>query len=361
MPAPFDGGGGGAGRRRSPSQTAAARAFLRACELDVLVRKPGNVSLASPGHGMDAPMFIASAAAASEPLLEPGRRVGARIEHAVAASLAVAGCNTNLGILLLAAPIAAATPAALVDSPGVALSAAAEPPGAGKAPPARSTGAAKAGAAATSSLGAHGTASIIDATAAWPARLEAVFASLDRDDAAAAFRAIARAHPGGLGEAAEQDVHAPPTVTLREAMTLAAERDRIARQYRDGGRELFEIGLVSLGPIELGAPGGLAAEARPGPALTAAVQRVYLAWLATVPDSHIVRKRGEAMGHHVLTEAAAWHRRAEAGALLDDDPAFAAWDESLKQRGLNPGTTADLTVATLFLAGLVHADAAAGT
>jgi triphosphoribosyl-dephospho-CoA synthase len=38
----------------------AVKAFLCACELDVRVRKPGNVSLASPGHGMQAAMFIES-------------------------------------------------------------------------------------------------------------------------------------------------------------------------------------------------------------------------------------------------------------------------------------------------------------
>ena len=37
--------------------------------------------------------------------------------------------------------------------------------------------------------------------------------------------------------------------------------------------------------------------------------------------------------------------------LFDTDPSFAAWDESLKARGLNPGTSADLTVAALFIAG----------
>nr|MDP9125878.1 triphosphoribosyl-dephospho-CoA synthase [Pseudomonadota bacterium] len=34
------------------------------------------------------------------------------------------------------------------------------------------------------------------------------------------------------------------------------------------------------------------------------------------------------------------------------DPAWAAWDESLKARGLNPGTSADLCVATALVARL---------
>ena len=83
----------------STRQAAIERAracFLRACWLDVAVRKPGNVSLVSPGHGMEASMFIASAQAAAGALFEPGLGVGARIEGAVAATWAVAGCNTKL-------------------------------------------------------------------------------------------------------------------------------------------------------------------------------------------------------------------------------------------------------------------------
>jgi triphosphoribosyl-dephospho-CoA synthase len=41
------------------------------------------------------------------------------------------------------------------------------------------------------------------------------------------------------------------------------------------------------------------------------------------------------------------------GESPDGDAGLAAWDESLKAQGINPGTSADLTVATLFLAGLL--------
>ena len=63
----------------------------------------------------------------------------------------------------------------------------------------------------------------------------------------AAFRAIARAQPGGLGTAPSQDVRDPPSVDLRAAMALAAPRDSIARQYRDGFAELFDAGAAALG------------------------------------------------------------------------------------------------------------------
>ena len=82
--------------------------YLDACALDVAVRKPGNVSQVSDGHGMQAGLFTASARASAGPLFRRGARVGDRIEAAVAATWDVAGCNTNLGILLLCAPLARA-------------------------------------------------------------------------------------------------------------------------------------------------------------------------------------------------------------------------------------------------------------
>jgi len=275
---------------------AARAAFVAACTLDVVVRKPGNVSFASAGHGMQAQQFITSAAAAAGPLFEPGARIGQRIEGAVQASWQSVGCNTNLGIVLLCAPIAAAAQrsAGPVDAPAIA----------------------------------------------------AVLAQLDVHDAEAAYRAIVLANPGGLGAAAAQDVHAPPSVTLREAMALAAPRDMIARQYANDFRDLVE------GAARVQLPGfsrmlrGAAALVEP--ALAAAVQRVYLHWLAHWPDSHIVRKHGEAVAQTVMRAAQAWEGVAEP----QYDPAYAAWDESLKAARINPGTSADLTVATLLLAAL---------
>jgi triphosphoribosyl-dephospho-CoA synthase len=222
------------------------RAFRLACAWDVALRKPGNVSRPSPGHGMMAQTFLDSAAVAAAPLAEPGAPVGRRIEAAMAATWARVGCNTNLGILLLAAPLAVAAER-VTERLAVA------------------------GAPAND--------------AALRAELARVLAELDREDAAGAFRAIAQANPGGLGRADAQDVREPPSVTLREAMALAAGRDRIARQYRDGGAELFDLGLAALGPTGRAAlASATGGPERPNAAQVAAVQRVYLAWLASAPD-----------------------------------------------------------------------------
>jgi len=284
-------------------------AFLWACGLDVAVRKPGNVSRASAGHGMQAEAFLASAEAAVEPLFARGQAVGARIEAAVAATRAAVGCNTNLGILLLCAPLAAALERLEGDA------AVAEPT------------------AAT------------DPAALWTA-VRAVLADLDVEDARAAYRAIALANPGGLGRTAAQDVAAPPTVDLRAAMALAAGRDSVARQYADGYADVFGRGLAAL-QLKQGGKARVAG----------AVQTVFLRFLAGWPDSHIVRKLGIGAAQTVTGAAGAWLARIENDPAAGESPAFAEWDEALKAAGINPGTSADLTVCTLFAGALVSPEA----
>jgi triphosphoribosyl-dephospho-CoA synthase len=291
----------------------AQAAFVRACELDVAVRKPGNVSVVSPGHGMHAGLFVASARAAAPALFAPRSRVGERIETAVAASWAAAGCNTNLGIVLLCAPLA------------LAFERLVEPP---------------------TRAGLHNG-------------VREVLAELDLSDARAAYRAIALANPGGLGTADAHDVRQPPSVGLRAAMALAADRDLIARQYRDGFDDLFThtppLPRAGLSLPASGAPhaiGHVSNGSPPDGPLVGDVQRVFLTLLSEFPDSHIVRKHGAAVAQNVMSTAQAFAARAARGEPLDTDPAFIAWDESLKARRVNPGTTADLTVAWLLISGL---------
>jgi triphosphoribosyl-dephospho-CoA synthase len=272
----------------------ARECFLRACELDVAVRKPGNVSVASPGHRMLAQQFVVSAQAAAAPLFESGAPVGRRIERAVASTLQAAGCNTNLGIVLLIAPLAAAAE----------------------------------------------RAGVLDDIAALRSALHAVLESLDTADAAAAYRAIEAANPAGLGHVPQADVRSVPQIGLRDAMALAASRDLIARQFANGFADVFDARRRDV------ASGFVLARAS-----AADVQRIHLGWLSRFPDSHIVRKHGEAVAHTVMTAAQRWVGHP----APDDEPAFAAWDESLKAAGINPGTSADLTVATLWLAGMVCA------
>ena len=271
-------------------------AFLTACRLDVETPKPGNVSVRSAGHGMRAAQFIASAEVAAAALLARGAPVGQRILDAVTRTRDAVGCNTNLGILLLVAPLASA-----LEETARPLSA------------------------------DH-----------WRAATGRVLARLDLDDARLAYRAIALANPGGLGEPPEQSVHRSPTVSLRDAMTLAAGRDSIARQYAEGFRDIFETGLAAFREVPADQP-------------HSATLNVFLSFLGNWPDSHIVRKQGIAVAQSVTLAARERHahwRRALAQKRLDEAaPLLDAWDAELKARAINPGTSADLTVATLFVAG----------
>ncbi len=265
-----------------------AQAFLAACEDELQAPKPGNVHVFAAGHGMEVKDFIDSAHVAAVPLTTPGIDVGARIFAAVEATFARVGQNTNLGIILLCAPLAQAA----LDFPGEDLR--------------------------------RGVARVLK--------------GLTRADAELAFRAIARANPGGLGAAPQHDVTEPARVTLLEAMRASADRDRIAYQYANDFDDVFTLGHATL----------LAAR-REGCSKSMATLRLHLGFLAAFPDSHVVRKFGADAGALVLAEARAFMASLNARKSEENVNAAALqWDRSLKERGLNPGTSADLTVATLF-------------
>jgi triphosphoribosyl-dephospho-CoA synthase len=268
-----------------------AAAYIEACLAELDAPKPGNVHRFAPGHRMEVEDFVRSAEASAAPIASRGARVGARVRAAVDATLKAVGQNTNLGIILLCAPLAAAAEAS--DRP------------------------------------------------LRPA-LAQVLDGLDLSDAADVFAAITAANPGGLGRAPRHDVKAPPTVTLREAMGEAAGRDRIARQYVTAYEEIFALGLPAL-----------AAGRRQHTDTRWSTLAVYLAFLAALPDTHIVRKFDLGVAEAVRSEAADWRAAfAAAGDPEEIADRLLEWDAALKSRGINPGTSADLTVATLFASSL---------
>jgi len=147
------------------------------------------------------------------------------------------------------------------------------------------------------------------------------------------------AAPAGLGRVPDQDVGGTPTATLRAVMALAVERDAIAREYASDFHSTFE----------LSAPALQAALADRLPWRDAVVE-AYLTLLAAAPDSHIARKLGlraattvQQRGREVLDAGGV---RTAAGR-----EAIAALDRELRDEAntLNPGATADLTGAAIYL------------
>jgi len=264
-----------------------AAAYLGACLAELAALKPGNVHAFGAGHRMDVQHFEAAAQASAPFIADADLRPGRRIRLAVEASLVASGSNTNLGIVLLCVPLAAA--AQRSDADGLRQ------------------------------------------------RLSLVLRELDTDDAAEAFVAIAAANPAGLGTVEEEDVAAAPTVTLRETMALAADRDRIANAYVTDYADIFELGLDAL---------ETAREQTVDPLL--AITTLHMTLLSSFPDSHIARKHGVARAANVVSEARALAAAWKPVATQQTFDRLLAFDRSLKARGLNPGTTADLVVATLF-------------
>jgi triphosphoribosyl-dephospho-CoA synthase len=259
-----------------------------ACLLEATARKPGNVHRYSDFS--DSPYFdyLLSAAAIAGPLdrvVELG--VGGAVLQGVEATRRVVATNTNLGMLLVLAPLAAVPE-------GVELRA--------------------------------GVMKVLDA--------------MTVADATFAYQAIRLARPGGLGKVAAQDVAGVPTVTLRDAMRLAAEHDLIARQYANGYADVFQLGLPAL-----------RSALKQGRSLETAIVFAHLTLMTSHTDTLIVRKRGEPEALEALRRAckvitSGWPGSPEGRAQFDE---FDAW---LRADGhaRNPGATADLMSAVLFAA-----------
>lgn len=266
-----------------------AAAGQLACLLEVSAPKPGNVSPERHFHDTRYEDFLASAVAIGPALAAAGKQpLGVTIRRAVEDTLRWTRSNTNLGIVLLLAPIAKAA-----QIPGTLLR----------------------------------------------DQLATVLAGTTIEDAAEVYAAIRHARPGGLGSSAAEDVTRAPTVTLREAMALAAERDAIAREYVSDFKLTFEVGVPAL-----------LAGRREGLPWTDAVVDTYLGLLEAVPDTHIARKLGAAEAKAISLRARA--ARAQGGTRSEAGRrALSELDRKLRdpRNRRNPGTTADLTCAALFV------------
>lgn len=271
--------------------TIGQRATL-ACLLEATIPKPGNVHRGADFEDLTFTDFVAAGVAVG-PAMEraaAGAPLGQTVLEAIRATRVVAGTNVNLGIVLLCAPLACAA-----TKPNLR------------------------------------------------AATEQVLKTLTAADCAAVYEAIALAMPGGMDKVDEADVAGPPPSDLLHAMGLAAERDTIARQYVTGFAELFDFVVPEL-----------RAGLKRGWTLPDAVIRTHLRTMHKIPDTLIGRKCGSAVAGEVAANAGAVLNAGEPG---DENytEALADLDFWLRSDGhlRNPGTTADLIAAALFV-GLVE-------
>ena len=277
-----------------------ANVFKTACMAELESLKPGNVHIFADGHGMTVLDFMLSAQAAAEVIALPDLSIGMRILKCVQATQNAVKTNTNLGIILLCAPLIHA--AIIINLPPNKLT--------------------------------------------FSQALEFVLANTTIADAENTFAAIRLANPAGLGAVAKHDVNQTATCTLLAAMQSAVNpnmaNDMIAQQYSNNYAQIIQ-GVILYQQA-------LARWQRPAWALTA----VHLHFMAHYCDSHIVRKYGETIAKLVQNEALE-HESAFLKAYNPNNylTPLLKFDAALKKRGLNPGTSADLTVATRLMADLM--------
>jgi len=264
--------------------------------LEAAAAKPGNVHPAASFTDLTF-AELAAAGIAIAPAIEaaPMRPLGTTILRAVTEATAATRSNANLGIVLLVAPLAAASGPAIGRAPSSAADA------------------------------------------------DAIVAAAGPADAAAIWAAIQRAKPGGLGRSDRWDLAGPPPPDIRAAMRESAGRDTIARLWSQGYSELFA------GPVA-----DLSAAVSVGWPLESAIVRCHLRQLARCPDSLIGRRHGPAAAAEVSARAAALVAHEPAGPADAAAPAWLAaiadFDAWLRApRRLNPGTTADLIAAALYI------------
>ena len=266
------------------------KAIVWACQQEVAAPKPGNVNCFSGGHQMSVQDFIKSAHAIAPVLSQDHLSVGSLILQSVIATRQVVDCNTNLGIILLFAPLCKAI---------------------------------------------HHCDNIEQL----PKSLQSVLENLTVDDAVKAYEGIRLAQAGGLGKSEQQDVNTEPTVTLRQAMEYARDKDTIAAQYLNNYREILDLGLTNL-TLSINC----------GESVEWASAFAYLKLLSVMPDSLIIRKQGMECANLVMKKSQRivimMNENNKMSQFKHD---ITLWDKELKQKAINPGTTADMTTATLLV------------
>lgn len=259
-----------------------------ACLFEATAPKPGNVHRGADFEDLSYVDFAIGSVVVA-PIFDaaPLRRVGQTALYAVLATRQAVATNSNLGTILLLAPLAKA-PRDVPLATGV----------------------------------------------------RDVLAGLDAEDSRLIYAAIRAAQPGGMGRVERDDVSGEAPADLLSAMRSAADRDLVARQYVNGFEQVLEFVVPR---IERGLTDGWL--------LSDTIVHTFVALLAEFPDSLIARKCGAEVAQQAADRAAAVLTCGRPGdedyerALSDLD----FWLRSDHHRR-NPGTSADLIAAGLFAA-----------
>ena len=262
------------------------------CDTEIKSLKPGNVHKYSEGHGMNLKDFLKSSLIISKCLTKNNLDLGKKILISVNEIQNKIKKNTNLGIILMLSPIATIVQEEGVISKEELLK-----------------------------------------------KIKSLIKKQNIKNSIPIFKAISLTSPGGLGFSKKYDVNEPPNTNLYKAMEFAKKKDLIARQYCNGFEDIYKIGIPAYkkfynkwGKVDWALTG------------------VYLTFLKKFNDSHIVRNKGNKIATSVKKEAKKYYFFLKRNKNLTKiKKKLLIFDKKLKSKRINPGTTADLTVATLLL------------
>ncbi len=258
------------------------------CALEAIAPKLGNVHPSASFPDLSASDFLVAGNLLAK-AIECDEIVGQQILNAVSAARQTLRSNANLGICLLIVPLVAAERLKVAE---------------------RLT---------------------------WQTAIDQVLAQLTAEDSRAVYAAIRAAAPGGLGEVSEMDVQDSAPANLLDAMRLGENHDLIARQYVTGFRDLFET-VVPIVAEEIHRAGDL----------LWGVRSAQVRILSLIPDSLIGRKCGAEVAQEATRRANDVMRCTDSVERSEAERHFDDWLRSDGNRR-NPGTTADLIAAGLFI------------
>ncbi len=269
---------------------------LQSFKDEINALKPGNVSRYSEGHGMTYEDFIQSAELVTPILCDSSLEIGQRILNSVLITMQEVGCNTNLGMLLLFTPVIMAYESELISDTEILRK-----------------------------------------------KISDIINNITIEQSKPVYLAIKTAAPGGLGHTDKFDVELQPECTLFTAMQHAEAHDFIAKQYVTGYAEILTTGVSSIKEFT-----------SRWNSVEWATVGCYLTILSRHNDTHIERKFSTEVAAGIKQKAIKMANMFRKKTDPEDaKTALLDFDRELKNRFINPGTSADLTAASLLISSLM--------
>ena len=264
-------------------------AYLFACRKDIELIKPGNVNIKSPHSDTKAEDYLESSLLSSKELFKTDYSLGERILNSIKVTRSKVKTNTNLGIILLCAPIIHAC--------------------------------------------------IYFNNLTLREGLKKTLSTSTVKDTQDLCMAINISAPGGLGTREIYDTASKPTVSILEIMNHSASYDRISYQYSHDYSDIFDFIIPRLVFLN-----------KKHNSLDISLSLMFMEILAKIPDSHISRKFDDKIAKKTSNNASdllkILDREYSPDYLVDR---LNNLDYEYKKKGINPGTTADLLVASLMI------------